>query len=212
MKKIIMNKHQKLDFLLSIYIAAIVAAELLGSKIFTISGVINASVAIFVFPLTFTINDIVAEVYGKPRAQSFMRSGFYVLLGLAAYTLLTIILPPATRFTPSNEAYTLIFSKSFRIIIASLIAFWISERFDIYIFSKIREKLGKKGLWLRNNASNFISQLFDTTIFMFLAFYTPGSFNFILSIIWPYWLLKCFMSIMETPFTYWGVSWLKKSS
>ena len=132
-----MKKDQKLDLLLAIYISAIVAAELLGSKIFTINNIINASVAIFVFPLTFTINDIVAEVYGKPRAQSFMRSGFYVLLGLAAYTLLAITLPPASRFSSSNPAYQLIFAKSFRIIIASLAAFWLSERFDIYIYARV---------------------------------------------------------------------------
>jgi len=205
-----MTQAQKLDLLLAIYITAIISAELLGSKIFTINNIINASVAIFVFPLTFTINDIVAEVFGKDRARSFIRSGFYVLLGLAAYTLLAISLPPATRFASSNQAYQHIFAKSLRIILASLTAFWLSERFDVYIFSKIRQKLGKKRLWLRNNASNFLGQFFDTTIFMFLAFYLPGSFTFILSLIWPYWLLKCLMSIIETPFTYWGVNWLKK--
>jgi uncharacterized PurR-regulated membrane protein YhhQ (DUF165 family) len=45
---------------------------------------------------------------------------------------------------------------------------------------------------------------------MFLAFYTSGSFWFIVSLIWPYWLLKCSMSIIETPLTYAGVAWLKK--
>ena len=204
-----MGKTQKLDLLLAIYVAAVIAAELLGSKIFTVADVINASVAIFVFPLTFSINDVVSEVYGKARARSFVRSPFYVLLGLAAFPLLAILLPPASRYH-DNDPYRLIFGKSLRIIFASLTAFFISEQLDIYIFSKIRQKLGKKRLWLRNNLSNFSGQLFDTTIFMFLAFYAPDNFTFILSLIWPYWLLKCFMSVVETPLTYLGVKWLKQ--
>jgi len=204
-----MDKAQKLDLLLAIYITCIVAAELLGSKIFQISF-FKASVGIFVLPITFTINDIVTEVCGKARARSFIKSGLYVLIGLAAYTILALVLPPAKRFLPTNDAYNLIFAKALRITLASLTAFFLAERLDVYIFAKIREKLGTKNLWLRNNLSNFIGQLFDTSIFMSLAFYTPGSFGFIVSLIWPYWLLKCLMSVIETPFTYLGVSWLKK--
>ncbi len=204
-----MNHMQKLDFLLALYIAAIVAAELLGSKVFSLFQ-LNSSVAIFVFPLTFTINDIVSEVYGKDRARSFVKSGFAVLLFLFAFIWLATILPPAARFQNANQEYVHVFNKSQRIIVASLIAFWLSERFDVYLFSRIREKFGKKYLWLRNNLSNFIGQLVDTSIFMFLAFYTPGSFGFIISLIIPYWLVKCFCSIVETPLTYFGVKWLRK--
>ena len=205
-----MTQIQKLDLLLAAYIAAIVSAELLGAKIFQL-GFLKASVGIFVIPLTFTINDIVTEVCGKERARSFIKSGLYILIGLALYIFLSISLPPAGRFASANPAYIEVFSKSLRITLASLTAFFLSERLDVYIFSKIRQKLGKNKLWLRNNLSNFIGMLFDTTLFMFLAFYTAGSFNFILSLIWPYWLLKCLMSVIETPFTYLGVSWLKKN-
>lgn len=204
-----MTRVKKLDLLISIYIASVVAAELLGAKIFQI-GFIRASVAIFVLPLTFSINDIVTEVHGKERARSIIKSGLYVLIGLAIYNLLAISLPPATRFLSNNDAYQQIFSKSLRIILASLTAFFLSERLDVYIFSKIREKLGTKNLWLRNNLSNFLGQLFDTVTFMFLAFYAVGNFWFVVSLIWPYWLLKCLMSVIETPLTYLGVSWLKK--
>lgn len=204
-----MDKLKKMDLLLATYITCVVAAELLGSKIFQL-GFLKASVAIFILPITFTINDIVTEVYGKDRARSFIRSCLYVLIGLAAYNLLAISLPPAQRFLPTNDAYNLIFSKSLRITLASLTAFFLAERFDVFVFSKIREKIGVKHLWFRNNLSNFLGQLFDTAIFYTLAFYEPGNLGFIISIGWPYWLLKCFMSVIETPFTYLGVSWLKK--
>ena len=76
------------------------------------------------------------------------------------------------------------------------------------------EKLGKSKLWLRNNASNFIAQLIDTVVFMTLAFYAldkgfDDNASFLISLIIPYWLLKCSMSIIETPLVYLGVRWLK---
>jgi uncharacterized integral membrane protein (TIGR00697 family) len=88
---------------------------------------------------------------------------------------------------------------------------------DLAIFMKIRESMGKKALWLRNNASNIVSLFFDTAIFMTLAFYALDkslveNVNFLTSIILPYWFMKCFMSVIETPFVYLGVRWFKGDS
>jgi uncharacterized integral membrane protein (TIGR00697 family) len=205
-----LTRKEKIDLLLGLYIGAIAAAELLGGKIFTLFG-LNASVAIFVFPLTYTINDIMFEVEGKARAQHFMRTGFMVLLFLFGFTLLALALPPAQRSLATDPAYQTVFKTSLRIIAASLTAFWLSERFDIYVFSKIRERLGKQALWLRNNASNILSQFVDTALFMFLAFYRPGNFWFVVSLVLPYWGLKCLFSAFHTPIAYAGVKWLKSS-
>ncbi len=90
----------------------------------------------------------------------------------------------------------------------------IAEFTDLYIFTKIRKAMGEKALWFRNNASNFLAQLLDTVIFMFVAFWafdqTAGAnFSFIMSLLVPYWIVKCLMSVIETPFVYLGVKWLK---
>jgi queuosine precursor transporter len=204
-----MSKIQKLDLLLAFYITAIVCSELLGGKIFTLFH-INASVAIFLYPLTFAIDDIVSEVYGKERARSFVKTGFIILVFLFGFTLLSTSLHPAARFQQANSAYISVFSVSLRIIVASLTAFWLSERFDVFIFSKMRQLWGKNKLWARSNISNFLGQFVDTVLFMFLAFYVPGNASFIVSLIIPYYILKCVMSVIETPLTYWGIYWLRK--
>ncbi|MBI3260976.1 queuosine precursor transporter [Candidatus Berkelbacteria bacterium] len=216
-----MFKINKFDLLVSIYIFCIAVAELMGAKTFPIisSGALklNASVAIFVIPLLFSINDIITEVYGKERARSVIRSGLLVIFLILMFSLLATHLPPSSRFASSEKAYDDIFGKSARIAAASLTAFGIADFLDVFIFSKIREKFGKKALWFRNNASNFVSQFVDTTLFMFLAFYAvqkPLGDNvvFLWSLILPYWLLKCFMSVIETPFVYLGVKWLGTES
>ena len=203
-----MSHTQKTDLVLSLYIGALVCTELLGGKVFTVFGV-NASVAIFIYPVTFTINDIVTEVFGKNRARSFVRSGFFVLLFLFAFVVLATILPPATGYQKYNIAYRTVLAQSLRIILASLISFWLSEQFDVVVFSKMKQWLGANKLWLRTNIANVLGELVDTSLFMFLAFYT-GNAIFIISLILPYWLVKCAMSILTTPVTYIGVSWLRK--
>lgn len=211
-------KIEKFDLLVSLYIFCVLVSELMGSKTFYITNIgnfpLNASVAIFLIPVVFSINDIITEVYGKERARSVIRAALFMVFLMILFSFLAIALPPSKRFTPNQVAYQTIFGMSIRFAIASLTAFAISEFSDVYIFSKLRQALGKSALWLRNNVSNIISQFLDTTIFITLAFYAlnkpfSDNFTFLAGIILPYWLLKCFMSAVETPFVYLGVNWLK---
>lgn len=212
-------KTNKYDLLLAVYVFCIAVSELMGAKTFVIGHIgtyaLNASVAIFVIPLLFSITDIVVEVHGKERARSIVRSGLLVVFLIMVYSILATALPPSARFAASEKAYDVVFLKSIRIAAASLVAFAAAEFFDVYVFSKLRERLGKQALWFRNNFSNFASQLADSIIFIFLAFYAfnkplDDNIGFLFSLIIPYWLLKCAMSVLETPLVYWGVTWLKK--
>ena len=190
----------------------------MGIKTFPIATIgsfnLSATVVIFVLPFIYAANDIIVEVYGKARAQSIVRSSLFMIFFLLIFTLLATYLPASKRFAPTASAYNTIFAISARFSAASLIAFAISEFSDVYIFAKLREKFGKKRLWLRTNVSNFVSEFFDTAIFMTLAYYAfnlsyQNNFSFIAGLALPYWLLRCFMSIIETPLVYLGVRWLK---
>jgi len=207
-----------MDFLVGFYVFGIIVSELMGVKTFPLVTIgdftLNASIAIFLLPLLFTINDVVIEVYGVSRARSIVRTGLLTIILLFCFIMLSLKLPPSSRFIESNAAFAEIFGKSARIALASLTAFALSDFLDIYLFAKIREKMGKNKLWLRNNASNIISQFIDTTVFMVLAFWAiekgfESNVTFLTSLILPYWLLKSFMSVIETPLVYIGVKWLK---
>jgi hypothetical protein len=210
---------QKLDLLIGIYIFCIAVSELMGGKTFPLVHIgdihLNASVAIFTMPLLFSINDIITEVHGPARTRSIIRTGLLIILLILIFSLLATWLPPSSRFASSEPAYDLIFGVSARIAAASLTAFAVAEFLDVQIFLKVKRRFEHRALWLRNNVSNIVAQLVDTTIFISLAFYMIGSpweenIAFLTSLIIPYWLLKCCMSIVETPFVYLGVKWLKQ--
>ena len=211
-------KIQKMDLLISIYIFCLVTAELMGGKTFpivTIAGfTFSTSVSVFFILLIYSINDIITEVFGAERTRSIIRSGLLMVLLLIVFSLIFIALPPTTRFAPNEKAYDTIFGISARFSLASFVAFVSAEFLDVYIFSMVRKKLGKKSLWLRTNASNFGSQFIDTIVFMTLAFYAldqsfASNFAFIMGLTIPYWIVKCCISVIETPIVYWGVNWLR---
>jgi uncharacterized integral membrane protein (TIGR00697 family) len=211
-------KIEKFDLVVALYVFGVMVAELLGSKTFPLLQTdwlhLNASVAIFVMPLLFTLTDVVVEVHGRSRARSMVFSGLITVALLMLFSLLATHLPPSSRFAVSEPAYDAIFGASARIAAASLAAFAVSELLDVAVFSKLRARLGKRGLWLRNNVSNFVSQLADSAVFLTLAFYAFGdslgqNASFLFGLLLPYWLIRCGLSLVETPLVYLGVWWLK---
>lgn len=205
---------KKLSLLLSLYIGILVIVNLLGTKIIMLFG-ISASVGIFLFPVLFLITDIVEEVYGRKEVMKFIIGGVIVLCIAFACTALFVVLPPAERFLPNNDAYTTVFGSTLRIILASLVAFVISQLHDAFAFEWWKRKTNGAALWLRNNLSTIVSQFIDTCIFMFIAFYRINerfTVGFLFQLIIPYFLLKLAFAIIDTPFVYLGVRWLRSSA
>jgi uncharacterized integral membrane protein (TIGR00697 family) len=209
-----------MDMLIGVYIFCIFASEVMGAKsfpLFTLRGYqLNASVAIFLLPLVYSINDIITEVYGKQRMQQLMKVGLVVIVLIILVSAFFTSLPTTARFAEMHSAYVSIFHMGIRMSIASLLSFWIANILDIYVFSLMRKKMLNKKLRLRTNVSNIVSEFFDTFIFLIIAFYAfhlPFAENvaFIVSIGIPYWILKCVMSFLTTPVVYYGVKVLRKS-
>ncbi len=212
---------RRFDILFALYIFGVLVAQLMGAKTFPLISTdwlhINASVAIFLVPFLFTITDVVVEVHGRTRARSMVFAGVAVAALLVVFASLATALPPSSRFAVDEASYDAVFASSARIAAASLIAFAAAELLDVAVFSKLRQKLHDKALWLRNNASNFVGQFADTVIFMTLAFYAlDKSFSsnaaFLGGLIISYWLVKCVFSVVQTPLVYAGVRWLQKST
>ncbi|WOF17133.1 queuosine precursor transporter [Methanoplanus sp. FWC-SCC4] len=205
--------EEKTVFLISLYIAALIVANLLGNKITDIGGIV-VSVAIFSYPVTFLVTDIIAEVHGEKKSKALVMAGTTALIFVLVLTALSVALPPATRF-PFNDSYTDIFGSSLRLVFASIVSFAVSQTHDVWSFHFWKRKTNGRHLWLRNNISTATSQLIDTTIFMFIAFYMAAPMytaGFIVALIIPYWIVKVIMALFDTPLCYLGVKWLKNSS
>ncbi|PIU26091.1 queuosine precursor transporter, partial [Candidatus Aquicultor secundus] len=107
-----------LYFLIGIYIACELIANITAVKIVDVGG-ITVPAAVFIYALTFTLIDLINEAFGKAQARKIIWTAFAANLLLAAYIQLTIKLPAAV-FWPNQNAYTTTLGSTWRIIAASL--------------------------------------------------------------------------------------------
>lgn len=151
----------------------------------------------------FLATDILSEKYSRKDATKS------IFVGFSAVLFYLITMQMALMFEPSGESFALtiqssfqlIFGLSFRIVIASLCAYMISQLLDVTIYSWIKSKLADdRWLWLRNNGSTLVSQLVDTSIFVFIAF--SGLNYAIVDIFITTYVLKVIIAISDTPFLY----------
>jgi hypothetical protein len=208
-----MTQDFKIKLLLGLFVSLLVAMNLLGSKITQLAGV-SVSVAIFMVPLTFLITDIVEEVRGRKLATQFVLIGTISLVILFGFVALSVHLPSHERYSYGTE-YRTIFGSSLRIIVASITGFFLSQIHDVWAFEFWKKQTRGRLLWLRNNLSTMVSQAIDTLVFMMIAFYqvTPMfTFGFIISLAVPYYLFKIAFAVLDTPFVYLGVKWLRRDS
>ena len=200
---------KKLLLLSGLFICCVMIANIVATKIVTF-GFTSATVAILFYPFTYVIADTVSEVWGKHVAQRM------VWLGLAAnvimVTLFTIAVKlPGAAFYEGQAAFETVLLGVPRIVLASVIAYAISQNLDIYMFLGLRKRTHGRHLWLRNNVSTMASQLIDTTIFTCIAFIgrVPGSE--IGKIIGTEYGIKIVLCIILTPLVYALVAWARSN-
>ncbi len=187
-----------------------VMVNTLGTKIISILG-IRVSVGIFFVPVLFLVTDIIGEVFGRAEASRFVNMATIMLVVLFVMMGVCIAIPPNESWG-MQEQYAMVFGSSLRMTIASLVSFVVSQQLDVLMFSFWGKVTKGKHLWIRNNLSTIVSQLIDTTIFEFIAFWHLNdkfTTSYIISLIIPYWLFKVVFALLDTPFCYLGVWWLR---
>ena len=194
-----MRKTQEnLMILNGIFIATLIIANIVSAKIVSFWGLVIPA-AIVAYPLTFLMTDVIGELWGKEEAKRTVKIGLIcqvlslVLIGRA-------ILLPVAPFADNQAEFKAIMGQSFRVVLASLVAYMIAQANDVFIFHKLKKKTNGKHKWLRNNLSTMTSQLIDTAIFITIAFIgtVPNIFVMIVS----QYLIKFIYAIIDTPFFY----------
>jgi len=161
------------------------------------------------FASTFLCTDILSEYYGKEKARKNVLIGFCSFFLMTILMLVTIGIQPAEDEWVSmvQESLAILFTPMTSIFVASMIAYLISQYFDIWFFSYLKTVSSNKLLWLRNNVSTAISSLIDNTIFSIFAWIilNPNPFplsDVIMTFILGVYLLRVFIAILDTPFIY----------
>ena len=199
----------KLVIALTLYLVSLFASNTLGLKLMPFLFGTHLSGAVFFFPFVFLTTDVIGQGYGRAMAKNFVWAGFLATLLFIIYSIIALILPWSSDGLWAKESFNAIFGVSFRLSVASLLAFVIAEYQDVISFFFFRNKLKIKAFWLWSNLSNLWSQLIDTLIFMFVAFLGIYSVKTIILISLPWWLYKVAMGLIYTPLSYLGIYLLR---
>jgi queuosine precursor transporter len=163
------------------------------------------------FPLSYVIGDVLTEVYGFAHARRVIWTGFAALAFMAFMAWVVVSLPPAKGW-PHQAAYEAVFGNSWRIILASVTAFWVGEFANSYVLARMKIWTAGKMLWARTIGSTIIGQGLDSMIFYPLAFYGLAGWptDLLIQIAASQWLIKAAWEALLTPVTYAVVGWLKR--
>ncbi|MDC7236045.1 MAG: queuosine precursor transporter [Spirochaetales bacterium] len=189
-------------------IAAIVA-NIQVLKLVDLFG-INATLGNIVYASSFLVTDILSENYGKKSAAKAVFVGFLSLIASM------VLFQAALWFTPSaddwaQESLQNLFGFMPRIVLASLVAFGLSQLHDVWAYNFWKKKWpADRFIWLRNNASTMVSQLIDSVVFTLIAFAGQLPGNVLFQIFLSTYILKWVVAALDTPFIYWAVRMNKR--
>ena len=154
-----------------VYGGMVCVAGVLGNKQVAL-GPLAVEAGIFAFLLLVVTSSAVAELHGRDWANRLVRIGFLPLIMSMALSWVVWMLPASPEMQPANrDAIALILGSNLRIWLAGLIAYGISQTLNVTIFSALKGREGSKLLWLRSAIAGVLSQIVDTLLFIFIAFY-----------------------------------------
>lgn len=225
------DKRNRLFIILSgIFITNAILAEIIGVKIFSAEAAVglkpanldilgftmdfNLTAGALIWPVVFITTDLINEYFGKPGVKRI--SYLTALLILYAFVVIffSMNLPPAEWWIMGTDddgnpvnmhvAFNKILGQGQRIIVGSLVAFIIGQLVDVFVFQKLRQATGSGKLWLRATGSTLVSQLVDSFVVLFIAFYGVFSNEQIVAIGITNYIYKFSVAILLTPVIYLG--------
>lgn len=205
-----------------IFLTNALLAEIIGVKIFSLEASLglppaqlplfgsefsfNLTAGVLIWPVVFILTDVINEYYGVRGVKQIS----YLTVILISYAFVIIWIAtsvvPADFYASQDEAYKSIFRQGMNIIIGSLVAFLVGQILDAYVFRALRKVTGSKKVWLRATGSTLVSQLIDSFVVLFLAFYflakEPWTFSQVMTVATGNYIYKFVVAVVLTPVLY----------
>jgi uncharacterized integral membrane protein (TIGR00697 family) len=185
---------------ISIYIAAQLLSDIASLKITQIAG-FSMDAGTFIYPLTFTIRDLIHKRLGKTAARTVIILAAAVNLFMAIFFHFTAWLPQDPSWGLAEE-FSAILGPVWRIVIASIVAEVFSELLDTEIYHLWQNRITRRYQWLRVLSSNAVSIPVDSLIFCWLAFGFALPHNVVWSIFYANVMVKGAVTILSLPSIY----------
>ena len=211
------REYRYFEFVMVAFVVVLICSNMIGpAKAAQITlpwwGPFTFGAGVLFFPISYVFGDILTEVYGYKRARRVIWAGFGALIFASLMAWVVVSLPPAPTW-PNQQAYEIAFGNLWRIVAASITAYFVGEFVNSYVLARM--KVATEGRWMgaRFVASTVACELVDSAIFYPLAFYNSGLMpnELVFTLLWSQFGLKTLVEIVMLPVTYRIVGFLKRA-
>ncbi|MBU3544206.1 MAG: queuosine precursor transporter [Betaproteobacteria bacterium] len=213
----IRSHHRYYDLILAAFVVVLLCSNFIGAgKAAVIDlpyfGPVIFGAGILFFPISYFFGDILTEVYGYAYDRRAVWAGFAALAFAAIMAQIVIALPvaPGEYMAQYQQGMVSVFGNSWRIALASMLAFWCGSFVNSYVLAKLKIWTQGRFLWVRTIGSTAFGELVDSSLFYVLAFYGIWPIQELIQVALVQYVLKTSWEVLATPLTYWVVGALKR--
>jgi len=211
------RQYKYFDLIMAAFVTVLLCSNLIGvHKVSTVKlpfyGDYTYGAGVLFFPLSYLFGDILTEVYGYARSRKVIWAGFGALIFASLMSFIVTSLPSAPEMpADTNNAVNTIFGQTWRIVLASLTAFWLGEFANSFVLAKMKVATSGKYLWMRTIGSTFAGEAVDSLIFYPIAFLGSWPVDQVVAVMIGNYFLKVGWEVVATPLTYKIVGFLKRA-
>ena len=209
--------YRHYELVMAAFVTVLICSNLIGpAKIaqfeLPLLGAVSFGAGVLFFPISYVFGDILTEVYGYARARKVIWAGFAGLAFASFMAAVVVALPPAP-FWNNQTAYEIAFGSTWRIVLASMCAYFCGEFVNSYVLAKMKIITAGKWLWTRTIGSTVFGEAVDSALFYPLAFYGTGIIpdDKLPLVMLSQFLIKVGVEVVFTPLTYKVVNALKRA-
>ena len=211
------RQYRYYELVMAAFVTVLICSNLIGpAKIAQVSlpyfGAVSFGAGVLFFPISYVFGDILTEVYGYARARKVIWAGF-AGLGFASFMAAVVVALPPAPFWNNQGAYEIAFGSTWRIVLASMCAYFCGEFVNSYVLAKMKIVTAGKWLWTRTIGSTIFGEAVDSALFYPLAFYASGIIpdDKLPLVMLSQFVIKVGVEIVFTPVTYRVVNALKRA-
>jgi uncharacterized integral membrane protein (TIGR00697 family) len=211
------KQYRYYDLVMAAFATILICSNLIGpAKIaqldLPVLGVVTFGAGVLFFPISYVFGDVLTEVYGYDRARKVIWAGFAGLVFASVMATVVVALPPAP-FWNNQPAYEIAFGSTWRIVLASMIAYFCGEFVNSFVLAKMKIMTAGRWLWTRTIGSTIAGEAVDSALFYPLAFYATGIIpnDKLPLVMFAQFVTKVGVEVVFTPVTYRIVNALKRA-
>jgi queuosine precursor transporter len=217
------RSYRYYDFLMAGFVAVLLCSNLIGpAKVCALplpewlpwfGPLLIFGAGNLFFPVSYIFGDVLTEVYGFARARRVIWAGFGAMAFATVMSMIVVGLPMSPT-EPFNEvlqpALETVFGGTWRIVCASMLAFWIGDFTNSYVMARMKVWTAGRALWSRTIGSTVVGQGVDSLVFYPIAFFGIWETSTLFKVLVFNWIFKVSVEVLMTPLTYAVVHWIKR--